>query len=87
MCTLVSNINYNNKLKNKKMKKLILSAAVLGFLTLSCGKNKCAECHYDAPAGEVEMGTYCADELKNLEELGTFTDSLGNIYEVHCGEH
>lgn len=69
------------------MKKLILSATVLGFLTLSCGKNKCAECHYDAPAGEVEMGAYCADELKNLEELGTFTDSLGNIYEVHCGEH
>ena len=69
------------------MKKLILSAAVLGFLTLSCGKNKCAECHYDAPAGEVEMGTYCGDELHDLEELGTFTDSLGNTYVVHCGEH
>ena len=69
------------------MKKLILSAAVLGLLTLSCKKNKCAECHYDAPAGEVEMGTYCGDELSDLEELGTFTDTLGNTYEVHCGEH
>jgi hypothetical protein len=69
------------------MKKLILSAAVLGLLTLSCGKNKCAECHYDAPSGEVEMGTYCGDELRELEELGTFTDSLGITYEVHCGEH
>jgi hypothetical protein len=69
------------------MKKLILSAAIWGFLTLSCSKNKCAECHYDAPAGEVEMGTYCGDELRDLEELGTFTDSLGNTFEVHCGEH
>ena len=24
---------------------------------------------------------------KNLEELGTYTDSLGNSYVVHCGEH
>lgn len=69
------------------MKKFVLSAAVLGSLTFSCGKNKCAECHYDAPSGEVEMGTYCAEELKNLEELGTFTDSLDNTYVVHCGEH
>jgi hypothetical protein len=53
----------------------------------SCAKNKCADCHYDAPAGEIEMGTYCGDELKNLEELGTYTDSLGNTYVVHCGEH
>ena len=69
------------------MKKIVITAATLGFLTLSCGKNKCAECHYDAPAGEVEMGTYCGDELRNLEDLGTYTDSLGNAFVVHCGEH
>jgi hypothetical protein len=53
----------------------------------SCGKNKCAECHYDGPSGEVEMGVYCGDSLSNLEELGTYTDTLGNAYVVHCGEH
>jgi hypothetical protein len=61
------------------MKKLFLSVSVLGLLGVSCAKNKCAECHYDAPSGEVE--------LKNLEALGTYTDSLGATYVVHCGEH
>ena len=69
------------------MKKTLLIVATVGFLSASCGKNKCAECHYDAPAGEVEMGTYCGDELRNLEDLGTYTDSLGNTFVVHCGEH
>jgi hypothetical protein len=59
----------------------------LGLLSVSCAKNKCAECHYDAPSGEIESGTYCGDDLKNLEELGTYTDSLGATYVVHCGEH
>jgi hypothetical protein len=69
------------------MKKLILSGSILGLLSVSCAKNKCAECHYDAPSGEIELGTYCGDDLKNLEELGTYTDSLGATYVVHCGEH
>ncbi|MEN9421509.1 MAG: hypothetical protein ACO29Z_03375 [Crocinitomicaceae bacterium] len=69
------------------MKKTILSVSLFVVLMTSCAKNKCADCHYDAPAGEIEMGTYCGDELKNLEALGTYTDSLGNTYVVHCGEH
>ncbi len=69
------------------MKKVILSVSVLGLLSVSCAKNKCAECHYDGPTGEVEMGTYCGDDLKNLEELGTYTDTLGATYVVPCGEH
>lgn len=69
------------------MKKTILSFSLFVVLMTSCAKNKCADCHYDAPAGEIEMGTYCGDELKNLEALGTYTDSLGNTYVVHCGEH
>ncbi|MEY2651484.1 MAG: hypothetical protein RLZZ321_576 [Bacteroidota bacterium] len=69
------------------MKKTILSVSLFVVLMTSCAKNKCADCHYDAPAGEIEMGTYCGDELKNLEALGTYTDSLGNTFVVHCGEH
>ena len=69
------------------MKKLISSLSILGLLSVSCAKNKCAECHYDAPSGEIELGTYCGDDLKNLEDLGTYTDSLGATYVVHCGEH
>lgn len=69
------------------MKKLMLMTCFLGLITFSCTKNKCAECHYDAPSGEIELGTYCGDELKNLEELGTYTDSSGVTYVVHCGEH
>lgn len=69
------------------MKKTLLIAAAVGFLSASCGKNKCAKCHYDWPAGEVEMGAFCGSDLHDLEELGTYTDSLGNTYVVHCGEH
>jgi hypothetical protein len=69
------------------VKKLILSVSLLCLLSISCAKNKCAECHYDAPSGEIELGTYCGDDLKNLEELGTYTDTLGATYVVHCGEH
>ncbi|MCE2864797.1 MAG: hypothetical protein ACK5BW_01890 [Flavobacteriia bacterium] len=69
------------------MKKMLVIASAFGLFSVSCAKNKCAECHYDAPSGEVEMGTFCGDELKNLEELGTYSDSLGNTYVVHCGEH
>ena len=69
------------------MKKTLFIAAAVGLLSASCGKNKCAECHYDGPNGEVGMGAFCGDELRDLEELGTYTDSLGNTYVVHCGEH
>ncbi len=69
------------------MKKTILSISLFMVLMTSCAKNKCADCHYDAPAGEIEMGTYCGDELKNLEAMGMYTDSLGNTFVVHCGEH
>ena len=54
--------------------------------TASCNKNKCADCHYDKAGAEIEMGEYCGDDLKQLEALGTYTDSTG-IYTVHCEEH
>jgi hypothetical protein len=69
------------------MKKVIFSFSFLVLLLSSCDKNKCAECHYDAPTGEIEMGVYCGDSLRDIEELGTYTDTLGNSYVVHCGEH
>ncbi|MFM6947120.1 MAG: hypothetical protein ACKOWW_08265 [Flavobacteriales bacterium] len=69
------------------MKKIISIFVLILLVLTACNKNKCAECHYDAPAGEVEMGVYCGDSLQNLEELGTYTDSLGNSFVVHCGEH
>lgn len=71
------------------MKKVVLlSAFALSFLvtTSSCNKNKCHDCHYDKAGAEIEMGEYCGDELKQLEALGTFTDSTGT-YTVHCHEH
>ncbi|MEY3682539.1 MAG: hypothetical protein RLZZ289_1068, partial [Bacteroidota bacterium] len=37
------------------MKKTFLSISLFVVLMTSCAKNKCADCHYDAPAGEVEM--------------------------------
>lgn len=69
------------------MKKSILSFAAIAIIFSSCAKNKCAECHYDAPTGEVEMGVYCGDSLQAIEELGTYTDTSGAIFVVHCGEH
>lgn len=69
------------------MKNKILSVASVSILLTSCAKNKCAECHFDGPTGEVEMGVFCGDSLRNLEEVGTHTDTLGNVYVVHCGEH
>jgi len=71
------------------MKKLVLNVAPFlfaGFLVISCDKNKCHECHYDKNGSEVELGEKCGQELKDLEALGTFTDSTGN-YVVHCDEH
>jgi hypothetical protein len=71
------------------MKKVVLfSAFALSFVvtTSSCSKNKRHDCHYDKAGLEIEMGEYCGDDLKQLEALGTFTDSTGT-YTVHCEEH
>ncbi|MEY4659086.1 MAG: hypothetical protein ACO29Q_01080 [Crocinitomicaceae bacterium] len=69
------------------------NVAFLGSMTIivmvfssSCSKNKCHDCHYDKAGMEIELGEYCGDELKQLEALGTFTDSTGT-YTVHCHEH
>lgn len=62
----------------------IATVAAIVLLT-SCKKNKCYECHYDGPNGEVEIGEKCGDDVKNLEQNGFVTDSV--TYEAHCGEH
>ncbi len=69
------------------MKKLIFIITIFSLIITSCRKNKCSECHHDGPNGEVEIGTFCGEELQDLENIGTITDSLGNSYVVHCGEH
>jgi len=71
------------------MKKVVLLSAialVTLFAASSCNKNKCHECHYDKAGGTIDMGVFCGDELKDLEALGTFTDTTGT-YTVHCDEH
>ena len=68
------------------MKKGIVCILAIGTLVLvSCNKNKCYDCHYDGPNGEVELGEKCGDEVKELEENGHTVD--GTNYTVHCGEH
>ena len=68
------------------MKTTVKAIAIVGVLTLiSCNKNKCYECHYDGPNGEVELGEKCGDEVHELEENGHTVD--GTTYTVHCGEH
>lgn len=68
------------------MKKVVVFVAAVGALTLvSCNKNKCYDCHYDGPNGEVELGEKCGDEVHELEENG-HTEG-GTTYTVHCGEH
>jgi len=63
----------------------ILGVGVVMALAVSCNKNKCYECHYDGPNGEVEIGEKCGDDVKALEENGYTVDSV--TYEAHCGEH
>ncbi len=64
--------------------KLIFSGLlVIGMAFTSC--EKCAECHYDGPNGQVEIGEYCGDDLKDIETSGK---TVGGVnYEVHCHEH
>ena len=64
------------------MKKLVLVFAV-GMAFASC--KKCHDCHYDTPAGEVEIGEFCGDDLEAIENDGY---TLGDtVYTAHCEEH
>lgn len=72
-------------MKVKRTIKLGVAVMAVGFAIVSCKKNKCAECHYDGPNGEVEIGTKCGDELEKAEADG-YSDGT-TTYTVHCGEH
>jgi hypothetical protein len=76
-----------NSINHNQMKKSIFLAAMLVLIvgTSACKKNKCAECHYEQGATQVDIGEYCGDDLKNIEASGYIVDSI--LYEVHCGEH
>ncbi|PWH85692.1 hypothetical protein [Brumimicrobium oceani] len=67
------------------MKKRVIFSALLvaGFTFTSC--EKCSECHYDGPNGEIEIGEYCGDELEDIEASGFTVNDVN--YEVHCHEH
>jgi hypothetical protein len=52
---------------------------------VSCNKNKCAQCHYDNNGAEVELGEFCGDDIKNLENNGHTVNGVN--YPAHCGEH
>ncbi|MCG8573840.1 MAG: hypothetical protein MI810_03055 [Flavobacteriales bacterium] len=68
------------------MKRVILIASAFTALTVSVSScKKCQECHYDGPAGEVEIGEYCGDDLTEVEANGHTVD--GTTYDVHCEEH
>lgn len=72
------------------MKKLLIVAVTIGFVTLTSCK-KCHECHYEVvdAAGaetEVELGEHCGDDLKDLEANG-YKLSDGSVAEVHCHAH
>lgn len=65
---------------------LIASTLVLIIVISSCKKEECHECHYDDNGGEVELGSYCGDDLEEIEANG-YVDSNGDNHEVHCHEH
>ena len=66
------------------MKKVVLAIAILGGLTFASCK-KCEHCHYDTPAGEVEIGELCDEELENAEANGY---SVGDsTVTIHCEDH
>lgn len=64
--------------------KFLLSGLIIAGLSLTSCK-KCAECHYDAPNGIVEIGEYCGDDLEDIEQSGYTKDGVS--YEVHCHDH
>ncbi|PKR81852.1 hypothetical protein CW751_00500 [Brumimicrobium salinarum] len=67
------------------MKKSIVLSTVLVSSLFFTSCKKCAECHYDSPNGEVEIGEYCGDELEEIEQSGTIVN--GTQFEVHCHDH
>ena len=79
----IDNNLFEPNIKNITMKKVGIIFAAVVFMGLSSCK-KCADCHYDGPNGEEELGEKCGDELKSLEENGISIN--GNDYVVHCGE-
>lgn len=67
----------------KKSIKVLGVACGIAFAFASC--EKCKECHYDGPTGEVEIGEYCDDAIEDIEASGF---AVGDTtYDVHCGEH
>lgn len=64
--------------------KLVFGVSLIALSFSSCKKDECAECHYDGPNGEVELGQKCNDEIEDLEKNGYKKD--GQTYTVHCGE-
>jgi hypothetical protein len=69
----------------KQSIKLFAIITTASVLLLACGKNKCAECHYDYGTQEVEIGEKCGDSLKAVEADGIVVNDT--LYEVHCHEH
>ncbi len=69
------------------MKRLIFPLVLFcAFSVYACKKSECHECHYDDASGaEVELGTYCDDELESLEANG-YNDN-GTVRTVHCHGH
>lgn len=72
------------------MKKVVFKSSVVVAISMalySCKRDECHDCHYDKAGTEVEMGEYCGEALENLEAQGTYTDSTGASYEIHCHGH
>lgn len=65
------------------MKKIAILFGAVALLSFNSCK-KCHECHYDFNGTEIELGEYCGDDLKALEESGVVVN--GVEFEVHCGE-
>jgi hypothetical protein len=69
----------------KKTALIISFKFITLFFLFSCGKNKCAECHYDYGSTQIELGEKCGDDLKSLEANGFLVNDT--LYEVHCHQH
>ncbi len=65
--------------------KSVKTILAIGVVLLVSACEKCQECHYEGVAGEVEIGEFCGDDLKNPEDNGfTVGDT---VYTAHCEEH